>query len=175
MGFRKDKTTAAQTAANDAATITAALVSAGQVADAQGAADAAVLIFDALFERLAPVVEADNLVFAEQDAAAPAASPNRGASRPQGGGSSGGTIDAASARSTALTFGKFKGVTLGELEGMSASEGEKYGHTTKDGKGKTGLTYLEWLATNENNDYMAKRATAILDARKASSDTEVAA
>ena len=175
MAFRKDRTTAAQTAANVAGNVTAALVSAGQVTTADAAAEAAVSVFTALFAQLSPVVDADNVIFAEQDsleAAKPRSAPRSGyrpstPSAPQANGKTKFKGDAAAARALDLTFGKFKGVTLGNLEVMPASEAKDYGHGEGD---KPGKTYLIWLSKNENNEYVAEAAQLILEDLKASSD-----
>ena len=68
-----------------------------------------------------------------------------------------------------LNFGKFKGITLAELEAMPASEAANYGHGEGD---KPGKTYLVWLSKNENNVYAAEAAQLILEDLKSSSDAE---
>lgn len=72
------------------------------------------------------------------------------------------------ARGIALNFGKFKGVTLGELENLTGAECAEYGYG--DGE-KTGLQYLKYLANNDDPkaDYMRRASTAVLDDRRSAS------
>ena len=174
-GFRKDRTGVAQTAANNAGTVVAALVTAGVITDIETAKSEFASIQESIYAVLGPVVDADNELFAKVDAETPAAKPRGGSS---GGSKSTGssTITVEEARGCALGFGKFgskddegkaNGVTLGELEGFTKSQCEEYEYTSGNG-----IKYLEYLAKNENNDFMARRAKVILEARKATSDAE---
>jgi hypothetical protein len=174
MAFRKDKTTAAQTAANVAGAVASAALTKGVVQHADEAAENAVVVFDALFERLGPVVEADNIVFAEaegESAAKPAKSGgNRSTSgsrtrKTSGGGRKGGRgkVTLEDALSTELIYGAFEGVTLGNLVNISVDEAEEsygYGEGERDGR-----DYIAWLAGDTNeNEYTQLRARLIADA-----------
>ena len=163
MAFRKDQTGVAQTAANTAATVVAAAIGAGIITDM----DAAKAEFDSIraatFEDLKQVVEADNQVFAEAEANAPA--PQR---RSYGGGSKSGGYAPPSldqALSCDLSFGKFKGVTLGELAEMTSEQTAEYGYET--GNGVKYLTYLSTLDKVEDgkkpNTFIASRAKVVLE------------
>lgn len=69
------------------------------------------------------------------------------------------------ARAIDLAFGKFKGVTLGELENMTGSECAEYGY----GEGeKSGLQYLKYLANNDDpkGSFIRAAATAVLEDRR---------
>lgn len=165
MAYRAGKTGVAQTAANVAATRVAAEVQAGLIGSTEEADTRFQVISEAVMKELEPIVAEDNAVYEAAEAAAPKRSGGGGGYQKSGGGSGGGSITAESARGVDLTFGKFKGCTLGELETMTADEAEAY----KPGNGP-GIKYIEWLSKNEQNAFMAKRAKAILDDRKASSD-----
>lgn len=175
-GFRKDKTTAAQTAANSAAVVTAAAIQKGTIDNGgEAAAEFAVVVFDALFDRLAPVVDADNEVFAAVDAeqapAAPRASSgtstksrssktggNKG--RSSGGGKS--SVTLGDALNTVLNFGAFEGETLAHLLDIGADEAhEDYGYRDGDADGRD---YLAWLAgAKQKNDFIQRRARLVAD------------
>lgn len=152
-----------QTAVNAATTLASAYVNAGLVSTIEEAKSAFDSERTSIFELLKAVPNAE----------APRSGGSYGGQRRSGGG--GGSVTAADARMVVLKFGKFgpadrvdgtrfEGFTLGELEAMSAEEAEKY----KPGNGP-GVKYLEWLSKNEQNPFIAKRAKAILDDRKASS------
>jgi hypothetical protein len=66
--------------------------------------------------------------------------------------------------------GKFTGLTIADVFALSAEEAGEYGYTDKSGNAKTGAQYIEWMAGNEKNPFMARRATAFLEAKRASSD-----
>jgi len=173
MGFRKDKTTAAQTASNTAGVITAANIAATDGMTASAAAKYAVTVFEALFEVLSPVVDADNKLFAEQEEAAPAPKSSGGSKTKSSGGSgrSGGgkkfTLD--EALELELNSGKFKGQTLGDVYNMDADEAAEYGHR----EGEAGKSYVKWLTTEKNpNSYTRDAALALIAGKKASSDDE---
>jgi hypothetical protein len=165
MAFRAGKTGARQTAVNAAATITSALIGQGVLIDAEDVIAKLTSIRDELFDDLVAYVAEDNETFEAAEKAAPKRS---GGSRPTGGknGSGGKAISADTAREVELTWGKFKGVTLGELESMSVEDAEEYGYD------KSGLDYLKYLSRNDSNDFMATRATSILKARRASSEDD---
>ena len=171
MAYRKDQTTVAQTAANTSATVVAALVTAGVIQDVETAKAEFDSIRTSTFADLIQVVAEDNKVFAAAEAAAPA---KRSSSK---GGGDKGPVTVEMARATQLTFGKFAGaedengkktpgVSLGELETMTKAQTAEYGYETGNG-----LAYMKYLSTNENNEFIAKRALLILEDRKASSDS----
>lgn len=173
MAFIKDKTGVRQTATNAATTLVTAFVQAGFISDQETALSNFETIRDNIFTDLAAVVDADNATFAEAEKNAPAKSKGSWGSKPKsvsGGKAFKGT--AAQAADMELNFGKFKGCTLGSVASMTADEAAEYGHGEGD---KPGLTYVKWLATNENNKYAAEAAALVLEARKASSDQEEAA
>lgn len=173
MGFRKDQTTAAQTAANVAGVIVSSLVAAGVVKTAAAASKATLEVFQTLFgdeTTLQAVVIADNEVFAAQDDAAPAKSSGSKTSS-KSTSKSNKAISLEDARSMELKSGKFKGVTLGEVYDMSADEAAEYNHRD----GERGRTYITWLATDKNpNDFTRKFAAALLAGVKADGDDEAA-
>jgi len=162
--FRKDVTGVAQTAANTAATLTAAFINAGIITSQEDADSYFGSRYAATLAELSPIVAADNEVFAAAQAAGGSKGKswgsNSGSTRPSGGqGGSHGTVTAEDARSVVLSFGKFKGTTLGEVEGLNKAQTAEYGYETGDGK-----VYLTWLSKNENNTFIADRALAILGA-----------
>lgn len=146
-----------QTAINGAATLVSAYVQAGIITsldDAQAA-------FDAEREKIFGT-------FSGIEDAAPAAAAGPRATTGGAGQGGGRVFTAEEARATALNFGKFKGVTLGELENMTSAQVAEYGYG--DGTdGKSGLGYLKYLANNDDPKagFMKKNATAILEARRA--------
>jgi hypothetical protein len=171
-GFRKDKTTAAQTAANVAGQVTSALVAQGSLDNgADAAAEAVVHIFNELFAVMGPVVDADNALFAEVEAATPAPAPkasggSKGSSsrgRKTGGGK-GGDITLEDALNLELTGrGVFAGETLRDVLSLSTEQCDSdygYGDGEKDGR-----DYIAYLATERNkNGYTRERARIIADA-----------
>jgi hypothetical protein len=173
MGFRKDKTTAAQTAANVAGAVTAANIAATDGMTASAASKYVNTIFEGLFELLAPVVDADNEVFAAQDEAAPAAkAASSGGKRSTGGAKTSGTgkkFTLEEAMELELNSGKFKGQTLGDVYAMDEDEAAEYGHR----EGEPGKSYVKWLTTEKNpNSYTRDAAKAIIAGKKASSDDD---
>jgi hypothetical protein len=143
-----------QTAINGAVTLTSAFVAAGFVSDIDEARSVFEKERDSIFETLGSQPN-------EQPARA------SGGSRSSGGGSKGSgggkQFTADEARNIDLIFGKFKGVTLGELENMSASDTEEYGYE------KGGLAYLKYLANNDDpkGGFIKRAASAILEERRA--------
>lgn len=166
-GFRKDKTTAAQTAANVAGGVASALIAAGKVTTVAKAAEAVTTVFDELFDKLGPVVEGDNEVFAAAEAEAEKAAPKKAASKSSGSkskssGSKGGgkTFTKDEALELELNSGKFKGVTIGEVLEMDEDEAAEHNHR----EGEAGRTYVEWLATDANpNTFTRNAAVAALE------------
>lgn len=56
--------------------------------------------------------------------------------------------------STKINFGKFKGMTIGEI---NAAQGDD---------GKSGRSWLEWLAANTDQDFLKKAVGGFLEASK---------
>jgi hypothetical protein len=166
MAFVKDETGILQTATNAAAVLVAAELSAGIITDGSDVTARVAELRDGLFAPLNEARIRDNAVFKAEEANKPAKATGSRTTRPAGT-ATGGTITVEQARGTELTFGKFKGVLLGDVFDMPASQAADYGHGAGD---KAGRTYVEWLSTNENNAFMAKRASVLLDAARASSE-----
>lgn len=167
MAFVKDKTGAAQTAANASATVIAAF------ADSFKSFDDAVVAFNELrtqvFEELAVVVDADNAVFAANDnggtskpAKSSGSSSRSGKTFARKSGSNGGSIGLKDALDMELNFGAFGGETLETVLNLSADDAdEQYGYG--DGE-RSGRDYVTWLASDKNkNEYVQKRARVIAD------------
>lgn len=128
-GFRQLKTSAAQTAANAAVQ----LVAAGGVLSFDEA-------FDTIYAKLEAVVIEDNLMLAEQEAAAPAKSSGGKAKTPG---------------ETVFTGGKFKGKTIAEVFSMSEADAKSnHGHTYGDG-----ASYITgYVATDKNSNATTREA-----------------
>lgn len=167
MAYRKDKTTVAQTAANDAAQMVSALIAAGIIDNVEGAGNAFASLQSTIFEQLTPVVDGDNALFEKVEAENPAPAKSSGGGK--GGGSK---LDAAAARATVLNFGRFKDLTLAQVEALAPGEGKAEGYNDKDGAPKSGLAYIEWLSKSDTNEYMARRAKLILEDLKSGSADE---
>ncbi|MES2156008.1 MAG: hypothetical protein V4510_12820 [bacterium] len=167
MAFQKDKTTAAQTAGNVAGNVAAAALTAGKL-DVDSAAEFVVDVFEALFTKLAPIVDADNANFLAQEGAAPASKTAKSggersysktrSSKTRGNSS----VSLDDALGMELNFGAFGGETMGNVLALSADDAdEQYGYG--DGE-RSGRDYITWLATDKNkNDYVRTRARVIAD------------
>lgn len=168
-GFRKDKTTAAQTAANGAAEVTSALVTAGVITDADAAKAFHAELYAQTFEELGAVVEADNVVFAEAEASAPKSS---GGSRKSGGSSKGGGSSSKPAGEVELIFGAFKGLTLDEVYDLSPEQAGEYNYPKADPGSKSGREYIVWLSKNEDEkaSFIRGKALELLETKRAGSD-----
>ncbi len=152
-GFRKDKTTAAQTSANVAGGVTQSLIAAGLITDVAEAKAAVVELTESLLGVLGPVVDADNALFAEVEAAAPATtSKSKAKSNSAGSGSN-------DVGSLELNSGKFAGQTIAavyEMDEETASSQFAYA------KGP-GSAYIKWLTTQANpNPYTRDKAAEFL-------------
>lgn len=166
-GFRKDKTTAAQTSANVAGSVVTALIEKGEV-DLEDSIGTLEAVFDSVFARIAPVVDSDNALFAETEAADPAPARERktsGGSRSSSS-SSGkpqfkGTLK--DAYKMAFKGGAFEGVTLKQLLDIDADTADSeydYG----DGE-RGGREYIAWAASDKNDwDYTRVAARLVADA-----------
>jgi hypothetical protein len=172
-GFRKDQTGVAQTAANTAATMVAAAITAGVIGDMETAKTEFDRIREDTFNDLKTVVDADNELFAKVEAEAPKAAPRSGGS--SSGGKTYGPPSLEQALGTELTFGAFKGVKLERIIEMTDAERAEYGYE----KGAVAyLTYLSKLDVvseadaakgRKPNDFIASRAKVILEDLKSKS------
>lgn len=170
-GFRKDQTGVAQTAANTAATMVAAAITAGVIGDMATATTEFDRIRAATFEDLAKVVDHDNELFASVEAAAPA----RSTSSSSGGGKTYADPSLEQALDTELSFGAFKGVKLGRVIDMTDAERAEYGYE------KGAVAYLTYLSKLDKvsdadaakgrkpNTFIASRASVILEDLKSKS------
>jgi hypothetical protein len=177
MAFRKDKTGAAQTAANSAAVLVSAF--ADSFDSFESAVEAYNELREATFEDLAAVVDADNEVFAAAEKGErsngsssrrsngkASSSSSKSRSRKTSGGSSrkGGksSITLDDALSLELNFGAFEGETLETVLGLDADTADdEYGYG--DGE-RDGRDYIAWLASDKNkNEFVQRRARIIAD------------
>jgi hypothetical protein len=168
MGFRKDRTTSANTAIMTAGGIVSSLIEAGKVTTLPKAAEAFELLFDAALAKATPVVDADNALFAEVEAAEaadrkarPAAKASSGTKSSGGSKKSGGGQKPQDAGGTlTMNSGPFKGETIEDIYGLDED-------TAKDNFGYTrgaGSAYVEYLSTDENpNEYTRAAAGAFLE------------
>jgi hypothetical protein len=169
MAFRKDKTTAAQTAANVAGNVVSALIAAGAINEVAKAKKAVVDVFTPLFETLSPIVDADNEVFAAAEAADPTpksssrAGSGAGSGRAAGASKSGATKKASVGSggspddpgSIKLDRGFFKGLTLAEVENLDEAEAAGYGYERG-----AGSAYIDYLVGDQNrNTFLRDMAT----------------
>lgn len=173
MAFRKDKTTAAQTAFNAGAAVAAGLAASGSITDADEALKVIRTVAAGIFgsdTTLSTVVDGDNELFEKTEAAAPA----KKSYSPSGTSTnSGPKVTLEDARATVFNFGKFKGQALGDVYDMPASKAQEFGHGEGD---KAGKTYVQWLAktTDEKTGFMRRRAQVILESARESSDADAA-
>lgn len=161
MAFRKDKTGVAQTAANTAAQLTAALVEAGVLKTAAAVDKYFEGRYEATFAPLAVIVEEDNKVFAEADAAEAASGGTRRRSSRSGGSQPKGETPGEPG-DVAFFGGKFKGSTIAEVYAMSEDEAKEFNHQYGDGS-----TYIiNYVATDKNtNDTTREAAKKFLAAQ----------
>lgn len=175
MAFRKDKTGAAQTAANAAATLVSAF------AESFDDFDAAIAAYHDLrsdiFDDLGEVVDADNEVFAAAEKAdGGSKSSGRSNKRSSGsgskrntrktggrrGGGSGFKGDLDDALNMKLKFGAFEGETLQtvlEADVDTCDDDYGYGDGERDGR-----DYISWLAGDSNeNDFVRTAARLVAD------------
>ncbi len=167
MAFYKDEVGIMQTATKAAADRVASEVTAGLIKTAAKADERFTALRAEAFAVLDEKRVADNVVFAENEANAPKRSSGGGARRSSGGGSKGGsdTFTEEQARAIVLKNGMFKGLTLGEVYDMPASEATDYtGREDEPGK-----DYVKWLATSGKNEFLARASKGILDAARAGS------
>jgi hypothetical protein len=158
--FRKDKTTSANTAIMTAGGIVQGLIAAGKVTSLPKAVEAFDTLFDAALSKAGPVVDADNALFAEVEAAAPAPAAKSSGGGAKRGGSKGGQKPADAAGSLSLNSGPFKGQTIEDVYGLDAEAAKgEFGYTHGDG-----AAYITYLTTEDNpNSYTRDAAAAFLE------------
>jgi hypothetical protein len=162
MAYQKTRTEGYQTSTNVAAELTAALVAQGAVEATASAVIGTVReIRDALFSDIIVITDADNAMLQAEAAKAPASTSgeSRRATSADGNGKGSHTFTKDEGLALSMNFGKFKGMTVGDILNLSASEAEKYGYTTGPGR-----TWVEWLAQDEEpkRDYAKRAAVAAL-------------
>jgi len=159
-GFRKDKTTAAQTSANVAGGVVTALITAGSplVTTLAEIDTALVKLTTAVLGVLGPIVDGDNALFASVEQAD--AKSGTGASTSAA--KKGGEAHPDDPGDIELRSGKFKGCTIREVFEMDAeTAGAKYSHRAGEG----GDSYITWLSTAKNpNDFTRGKALAFIEA-----------
>ncbi len=160
-GFRKDKTTSANTSIMTAGSVVSALIGAGVIKTVASAAKASEELFDAYFAKASPVVDEDNETFAaveETEAKGGGGKKTYSKSKKSDDDEDGTT--AADPGDVRLKGGKFKGCTISEVYEMDSDEaGDTYGHRD----GEAGSTYIEWLATSQNpNKFTRDKSKAYL-------------
>lgn len=170
MTFQKDQVGIRQTAANAAASLTVAELSAGIIKSHDTAVKRFEELRGSIFEDLDAKRVEDNLMFKAEEAAAPAKK-----SYPKKGQDSSKTAsENASDADPGVTIingkGKFAGLTIADVFVLSGEEAAEYTYVDKDGNGKPGSLYIDWMAGNEKNPFMARKATAFLEAKRNTSD-----
>lgn len=172
MTYQKDQTGIRQTAVNAAAALTVAEVSAGIVKSHDTVVKRFGELRDEVFTDLKVKLDEDNEMFKAEEAADEAAGRGKSKRRSSGGGSrsKGGSDDADPGATVINGKGKFAGLTIADVFELTAEQAGEYGYTDKDGNAKTGAQYIDWMAGNEKNPFMARKATAFLEAKRASSD-----
>lgn len=155
MAFSTGKTSALQTAVKAAVDLAIAELNAGFIGDRAELDEAVAKRTGDFTAILFPQVEEDNATYASS-----------------GGGYSGGSSHSAGAsnrslptvdeaKNMVLNFGAFKGLTLGQVVGMTADEVKKY----TGGKQKSeGRSYVEWMTrqTDPKAQYSSARAIVVL-------------
>jgi hypothetical protein len=157
MAYSISETSAMQTAVKAASDIVVALVNTAQLEaeHIKETMDEYVQFVYTTF--LVPALERDRQ-----------AAPDTPAPRPFGGRRDGGQQEAITpedAENTVINFGAFKGLTLGAVSRMTASEAREY----TDGKyTRTGQSYLKWLLndTEPARAFIRARAKVVLDNMK---------
>lgn len=156
MAYRVSKTSALQTAVKAAVDIALAELNAGLVTSHEDVMSLIGTLRDEFSATLFEEVDRDNALL-DADAI------SGGSSRSNRGGNGGGSaFSSQEAADTVLNFGAFKGLTLGQVYHMDASEAAAYsgGNYTKAGQ-----DWLRWAAANKDpkGNFIKKRAQAVLD------------
>lgn len=154
MAYRVSKTSALQTAVKAAVDIALAELNAGLITDHDGVMNLIGELRDDFATQLFEEVDRDNALL---DAEA-ISTPRRGG----GGGGGNKPFSADEAADTVLNFGKFKGLTLGQVYGMTDTECAAY---TQGAYSKAGADWLRWAAANKDPKagFIRPRAQAVLD------------
>jgi hypothetical protein len=154
MAYSISETSAMQTAVKAASDIVVALVNTAQL-EAEHIKDTMDEYVQFVYTTfLVPALERDRQ-----------SAPDTPAPRPFGGRRDGGQQEAITpedAENTVINFGAFKGLTLGAVSRMTASEAREY----TDGKYiRTGQSYLKWLLndTEPARAFIRARAKVVLD------------
>ena len=166
MGFRLLPSNFKQTAANAAATMTAALVTAGIVDTEVAAAKSFATLRDTIFNDLNLQVTEDNKTLESEEAKAPKTGGGGARRKPQGG-----EAPKGAGGDTVVSFGAFKGQTIAQIAAMSAAEAKEYGEAlVGDGwagnpYAKPGSKYVEYLAgsTKAELSFISAQAQSYLD------------
>ena len=151
MSYAPSKSGLMQTASNVAATLTSAYATAGIITDQDD--------LDKYFKSTQEAVYQDLSAVADTEAESRPASSgggNRGGGSKNSGGEYNGSIE--DAKAVSLTFGAFKGVTLGELFDFTADQCAEYGYEKGNGR-----KYFEYLGRNDKNPFIMGRAKAIIE------------
>ena len=156
--FRKDKTTGAQTALNAAGVVTAQLVATGVVKTTGAAVKALGELFDAGFEKVAPVTDADNALFAEVEKAAPKADPKaKSKTTSKSKDDDGPTFKGDADEAAAMEFnsGKFKGLSIKEVDDLDEEDASAYDYNGP------GSEYLDFIGSDKNKNPYTRSAVRI--------------
>ena len=171
MAFIKTKVEGFQTSTNVAAELTAALVAQGAVeANAKAVVATVREIRDELFTDISAVIDADNVALKAEAATSPAVNTggggggNRRASSADSGGGTGKVFTKEEGAALVLNFGAFKGLSIGSVIAMPASEAGTYGYPKAAPGSKPGKSYIEWLSTDEEpaRNFASRAAKAAL-------------
>lgn len=170
MTYQKDQTGILQTATKAAADLTAAEMAAGIIKSHDTAIDRFDEIRKHVLVDLTAAVAADNEMFKAEEAASPAPARRGGAARKSGGGAAKSSDIGDPGAVELKGKGKFAGLTVAEVQALSGEQSEAYGYVDKDGVGKPGSLYIQWLTTNDKNPFMQRVATQFIEGLRAASD-----
>lgn len=162
MAFQVLSTNLLQSAIKAAAQVTAALIQVGDEGakdDPQGTLNA---ISEEIFAQLQEVADADNEKLREEEKSSGGGGSRKGGTR-KGGGRKGGGGSVESDGSMEMTWGAFEGESIADIYEMDAETCSDFGYGDGD---KNGRQYVTWLSKNKDNEYVAKRAKAFLDAKR---------
>lgn len=172
MTYQKDQVGIRQTASNAAATLTVAELAAGIIKSHDTAVKRFEEFRDSIFLDLDEKRVADNEMFKAEEAASPAKTAKGGGNRSGGKREQAAGDETGDPGSTVINGkGKFAGLTIAAVFELTAEQAAAYAYTDKEGNAKPGSAYVEWMAGNEKNPFMARKATAFLEAKRAGSDS----
>lgn len=82
------------------------------------------------------------------------------------GGGGGKVFTAEEAAAIDIRFGKFQGMTLGDIMALSGTDAARYGYGEGD---RTGRQYIEWLAADKDGkgSFVSKAAKALVEGARA--------